>query len=434
MCDITLPAITEVTLPHIDHVLSNLSVLRDYVASREEISYAWQGLPRELALIPEGQRNELIAKMCIAVSVGLFDGAINYAWNAGIRYLRDRLENFGLNIIKDITQKDINQKTLLEMRDNDLLHLCLELNLISEEGYFFLNQSREVRNNYSAAHPNTGQLNDREFISFLNRIAKHALSKEINIIGIDAKSFYDAIRNDRFDSEQISIWIDRFKNTYTAQREMLLRALHGVYCNSEENETTRMNSLNICMGLKTQFTDEVISMLVNQHSEYQAQGKEEKQRASRIFFEKLNLLSVLHTSEQHSIISSACKNLYNVHHAFQNFYNEPPFAQRLMELTSNTPIPDSAKREFVLTVMLCYIGNMYGVSFAAVIYYEIMIKQFTPAEISFIFILLEEDNLISSRVKSYLNCKQRLKDALQLYDFDRIPNKYREKYKRLLEI
>ena len=66
------------------------------LASAEEIEYAWRDLPRELREIPETLRGELIARMCVAVSTGLFDGAMNYIWNAAILHLRDKIRVFGL--------------------------------------------------------------------------------------------------------------------------------------------------------------------------------------------------------------------------------------------------------------------------------------------------------------------------------------------------
>jgi hypothetical protein len=40
-----------------------------------------------------------------------------------------------------------------------------------------------------------------------------------------------------------------------------------------------------------------------------------------------HLLALLGSSERHAIITRACKSLRNVHDAWDNFYNEPPFAQ-----------------------------------------------------------------------------------------------------------
>lgn len=76
--------------------------------------------------------------MCVAVSTGLFDGAMNYAWNAAILQLRTKVRNFGLPIVAQILQSDFEEKHLLELQDSRLLELALKLNLVNEDGFFFL--------------------------------------------------------------------------------------------------------------------------------------------------------------------------------------------------------------------------------------------------------------------------------------------------------
>ncbi|MCZ5524284.1 hypothetical protein O5964_29665, partial [Escherichia coli] len=84
--------------------------------------------------------------------------------------------NFGLPIVAQILQSDFEEKHLLELQDSRLLELALKLNLVNEDGFFFLDQCREVRNNFSAAHPTMGSVNDREFTTFLNRCVRYALA------------------------------------------------------------------------------------------------------------------------------------------------------------------------------------------------------------------------------------------------------------------
>ena len=73
----TLPALPSTVLPALDQLTQSLGIPRTVLASAEEIEYAWRDLPRELREIPEFLRGELIARMCVAVSTGLFDGAMN---------------------------------------------------------------------------------------------------------------------------------------------------------------------------------------------------------------------------------------------------------------------------------------------------------------------------------------------------------------------
>ncbi len=86
--------------------------------------------------------------------VYLNDSAINYAWNGSILQLRGKVKKFGLSVVQQIISKpDFDESKLLDLKDAELLTLCLKLNLVSEQGHTLLNQCREVRNNFSAAHP-----------------------------------------------------------------------------------------------------------------------------------------------------------------------------------------------------------------------------------------------------------------------------------------
>ena len=107
---------------------------------------------------------------------------------------------------------------MVDLRDADLLRLCLELNLISEDGYFLLDQCRDVRNNFSAAHPSVGALDEDEFINFLNRVGRHALSNEHNPRGVDIHAFIGAVKAARFNAGQRETWRTRIEGTFDAQR------------------------------------------------------------------------------------------------------------------------------------------------------------------------------------------------------------------------
>ena len=132
-----LPDLSVNTIPVINQLVETLNFPREVLASDEEIQYAWGNLPRELRNIPiDNIAPELIARMCIAISIGLFDGAINYIWNAAILRLREKVRKFGLSIVAQIKEKDFENTDLVSLQDSQL-DLCLELNILNEEGFYF---------------------------------------------------------------------------------------------------------------------------------------------------------------------------------------------------------------------------------------------------------------------------------------------------------
>jgi hypothetical protein len=428
-----LPAFPASVLPAIDQLVQSLGIPRNALASAEEIEYAWRDLPRELREIPVELRGELIARMCVAVSTGLFDGAMNYIWNAAILHLREKIRVFGLPVVAQIRQSDFEEKHLLELQDSRLLELCLKLNIVDEDGYFFLDQCRDVRNNFSAAHPTLGKVNDREFTTFLNRCVRYALADAASPRGVNIGAFISAVKGPRFNNNQCGIWVQRLMETHDAQRQVLVTMAHGIYCDPNTPEQARLNSLDICNGLTDRFTASIRSELINAHTEYVAKGYQDKHAASLQFFEKLGLLGLLNESEQHHIFSRAVERLWNVHNGMNNFYNEPAFAERLLELSLQGAVPETVQEEYVKTIGCCRIGNGYGISNAAIKYYDQMVQNFSPREIStLIQLAVSNKNSLGRRVLAGGSYRSNFKTLLGLIDPASIPNVVSGSYAQLL--
>lgn len=430
--EVSLPALPDQMYSEIASITSALGIPRNVLAPDDEIGYAWRQLPRELQSMPPHLRGEQVARMCVAVAAGLFDGAINYIWNVTITHLRQRIRDFGLPVVSQILQQQFEEDDLDDLQDSNLIDLCLKLNLITEDGFFFLDQCRETRNNFSAAHPAIGKINDREFITFLNRCVRYALSDESSLVGVDFNNFIDAIKGERFTDGQCEAWESRLDATHDPQRQLLFGTLHGIYCDPASAEPARLNALEICVAYQPKLSAAIKSDLIDRHSEYLAKGQNKRHRVSQEFFEELGLLALLNESERHSLISAAVSRLWDVHLAMNNFYNEPPFAERLSNLSEVEPIPRTIQEKFVLTVVGCYIGNGYGVSRAALGHYRSMIQSFSPREISILISASQGKTTVADRIRSSPACRKRFVRALKLIDADSIPRFSRTEYKRLI--
>jgi hypothetical protein len=426
---IALPDIAPITAPMLTALTHALGVERDILPSDDQIANLWSNLPRLIAKIPSGHRSETIVRMCVAVAAGLFDSAINYAWNAAVIELRNKVRRFGLPVIPQILDKDFDEAALIDLKDVELLSLCLKLNLITEDGYFLLDQNRDIRNNFSAAHPTMGSLNEYEFLNFLNRCGSHALTNERNPRGVDIKAFISAVKASGFTTDQTSLWVGRLTDTFDAQREALFGTLHGIYCDPASGEQSRQNALQVFEPFKASLSPKSQSDLVDRHQDYKAKGDEKRSKASTQFFERLGLLSLLGDTELHAIFTTSSANLLAVHHAMNNFYNEPPFARRLAEIVSGSAVPVSAQFAVVEAVTTCTVGNPYGVSHAAMPPYEQMIKSFSPNEVA---ILLNFGSLpkttVGQRIKTYPDCRKRFAFLVSLISPGSVPTQSRSQY------
>lgn len=425
---IALPAVGGMTAPMLTSLTNALGVSRTVLAADDQIEHAWSNLPRLLGRIPLEHRSETLVRMCVAVATGLFDAAINYAWNAAVVELREKVRRFGLAVVPQVTGKPFDEGALVDLKDADLLHLCLKLNLISEEGYFLLDQCRDIRNNFSAAHPTMGTLDETEFLSFLNRCAKHALSNERNPRGVDIQGMIAAVKGPRCTTPQLDAWAERLAQTFDAQRELLVGTLHGIFCDPASGEEARVNALWICERLAPSFSPRTKSDLVDRHQDYLAKGDEARHKASLGLFERLGLLSLLGEAELHALVTSAARNLLAVHNAFNNFYNEPPFAERLAAVTSQNRVPETAQYEFVHAVVICATGNQWGVSNAAMADYAKMIRSFSPQEVRIMLQLPTLNTIVRSRVLAYARCRAQFAQLVRLLDASTVPTPARPAY------
>lgn len=429
-----LPDLSVNTIPVINQLVETLNFPREVLASDEEIQYAWGNLPRELRNIPiDNIAPELIARMCIAISIGLFDGAINYIWNAAILRLREKVRKFGLSIVAQIKEKDFENTDLVSLQDSQLLDLCLELNILNEEGFLLLSQCRNIRNNFSAAHPSLGNLNDREFIVFLNRCIIYALGDSSSPKGVNVNEFVQSLKGGRFNDAQLEIWGNRLSETHDAQRQLLITMAHGLYCDPNSQESIRLNALDICSMFKDEFSVSLRSSLIDKHSEYITKGDDQRQTASSVFFEKLGLLGLLSAPQQHTIFSTAVQRLQVAHDGLNNFYNEPPYAERLLELSKNTAVPETIQNNFVDTVVSCYLGNGYGVSRAAIPFYEKIIKDFSPQEIAIMLRHTQTENSRIARKLQLPSTRKRFIDALGLIDSASVPSGVKATYDQFIK-
>lgn len=429
MNDVNLPAVLDQTTPALTALTDALGVPRSVLASDQEIETAWNNLPSVLKKVPPALRTESLARMCVAVSCGLFDSALNYVWNASVTELREKIKRFGLNAVQQVaSDPEFDEKKLNDLKDAELLGLSLKLNLITEDGYFFLDQCRDIRNNFSAAHPAVGSIDEHEFISFVNRCAKYALGDEHNPVGIDIQAFVAALKATRFTNDQTSEWVQRLNKTHDAQREFLVGTLHGMYSDPASGEETRLNAIDIVSHFSETLSPAAKSTLIDRHQDYLAKGDTERHKASQQFFDRLGLLVLLTEAERHAYISGACARLFSVHQAFDNFHNEPPFAERLDRISQQGAIPETAQSEFVTTVVTCAVGNPYGISHAAYPHYERMIRGFSPGENAVMLQLPGSSTVVGQRIKAHRRCREAFKAIIKLIEPSSVPTKVKADY------
>ena len=396
----------------VNEVVASLGMPRDILPPDEDISMALTLLPRELNLVPERLRNKFIAKAVVASSVGLFDGAIIYVWNCVITELRSRVSSFGMEMIAQISGSSKPDNFLDKIQDVDLIDLCYQLNIIDEQGHFYLQQCREIRNHASIAHPSNIDIDDRELINFISRCCKYGLSEITISTGIDIKSL-NAILSTEDDSEALDHFVSILNTTFRSQQTLIYQILYSNYIDSSKTSTVRANALRIAKSASNVLSNnpEIIVELLEKHQSNLLSDSRDKRINSKNFIEAIGQVNSLSDVEKTSTFRKAINHLKSAHYGMNNFYNEPPFAERLQELSEKiNPIPEPIIEKYVEVNLECYVGNSYGVSWDAIGFCEKMLKNLTPKGIE---CMLGKLNSTSQTLNS--DQKSRIQGLLEFY-------------------
>lgn len=380
-----------------------MNIPRDVLASPMDISITWRNLSELLHNVHEDYRNEFLARLVISVRVGLFPSAVNEIWNLTIIALQDRIRFFGFNEAKYFLKKDFDEKILRDLKDHELLDICVKLGVLSERDYFFLMHCKETRNNFSSAHPSEYMLDGHELTAFINSCVKYVLSKREENVGINIHSFIHTMKGSKLKADDITELSEKIKNAFDIQRNGLLTALFGIFCDPLSDEHTRFNCQAVLQGTWDSFSSYAISEILSTYGDYSVSDTKRRDLA-RELFKNLGKLEILPKEEQFQIIQRTLKALEAAHHGRDNFYTEVPLAENLSLF--HKQVPSQLNELYVYVVSLCYVGNQYGTSIEALKSYQKMVQNFTREQIDALVHVYRSNNYLRHSIRSFERCRK----------------------------
>ena len=113
------------------------------------------------------------------------------------------------------------------------------------------------------------------------------------------------------------------------------------------------------------------------------------------------------------IFNRYAQEFLDAHFGWDNFYNEPSYAKNLLSLGSE--VPQTSLRLYVLSILMSFIGNSYGVSDSAQPYNRQMLLNLPQSGVNMVFNLLDNDldliwtltfNNPASRIKPLMDILQ----------------------------
>lgn len=384
------------------------------------------GLPTENVLVPIEERRRVIfslesvleilpmeerakavylSKFTIAITVGLFDGAINFLWNETVNAIRKMVNNFDLQYFYSVAATLSNKyKNLSSFEDfeavseHDLLEVCRRIGLLNDINFKRLEHVNYLRNHASSAHPNQNEVTGMEMLSLLEHCIKHAIIAEPDHSVIQIKSLLNNLRKITIPEEDIPvISADLLKQPQERIDDFML-TIFGLYCDDRQDEFIKDNIELLAQSIWSGISEDVKYRIGTKYGVYRKNGEVEKKEATQRFLEIVDALQYKDEDSLAAELISKLQTLRTVHYGYNNFYNESVHAESIAESLPATGIPDAARKLFVKTVVVCFVGNglghRQGVDEQAVSYYTKFIDNFGLKEVIEFLRLFEDTEFV----------------------------------------
>lgn len=375
------------------------------IAEKTERERVLQILPSFIvSLDPEIKRDATyLSKFIAASAVGLFDSALNFVWDEIIKNLRKKVVAYGLDYfyIQAVNEKQRDlfktEDDLVGIRDKTLLDTLKRLEIISKVVYDKLSFILTMRNNVGASHPTEYNIGSYELIGWLQTCIKDVLSVKPSEAAITAKAIIDNIKS--MDSEISIEMLTSFEgNIVDLSSQMtsnMLMALFGNFVDVNTNNVTRNNILKISKIVWNHAQENAKYALGIKVDTFRGTLDQNKFNLAQIFFENVNGKRYFSLNARIIRLSNLIDNLLNAHYEMNNFYNEPPIANEIMQyINADTDIPNEIGDKIFTTLLVCRLGNEYGVSHAALQYYDSFFKILNKEQVIHIIYLFVTDEIV----------------------------------------
>ncbi|MBZ5530916.1 MAG: hypothetical protein LAO20_05750 [Acidobacteriia bacterium] len=394
----------------------------DILVPISERQIVFENLSAVVAKLEPSRRTDsvYISKFVAAVASGLFDAALNYLWNETVAELRNRVRQYDISYFYDNAVSSEKRKRLhgpddLEkIDDSELILGAKEIGLISDFGYRHLDFIRYMRNWASAAHPNQNQLSGLEVVTWLQICIREVISLPLSNIAVEIKKLLANIKQTKVsanDAKNIGLF---FQNLAQEQANNLAAGFFGIYTREDTLPQTRDN-IRLLLPILWDLVDEdTRGQFGIKYGKFVANNEQKEKALAYDFLQIVSGLSYIPQDLRATLIDSALENLRTAHRGFNNFYNEPPFANELQRIVGQTGIPPQVATKYVHTIVEVYLTNGNGIAYNAETVYEALIQGFGSKEAA-IAVLSFTDTVIGSKLQFNLP-QQKFSRLLQLLE------------------
>ncbi|WP_333888024.1 hypothetical protein [Clostridium sp.] len=296
-------------------------------------------------------------------NAGLHDMGSEYVWKRTINRLKSLIiDDFGIEFVMEMLGRDINlmsnpEKTLSEV---DIINLAADLGFIDNTARLLLMQQSELINHFSSPEASTSMAYFPALACVLY-CTKYVLGYD-SLPEFTFGNFRERLFNEQLpENDGIITLLETSAYFY---RRITIRTLLSLIRAKQGGELDNVlnNFAKITPKLWSKLTGEDKWPIGNAYAEYINQGNKEVAAYIKSVLIKVKGFNYVPENLRSQTFIEAAKELENVHYQFNNFYNEPDAAKKLEALGT---IPAPALGVCMTSILICKLGNAYGVSNAA---------------------------------------------------------------------
>lgn len=377
----------------------------------DNLVVGWENV--KLAIRPECRNDTCLEKAKVALQVNLNDSAINYIWNLTIFDLYKKIEKYGIDYFASAINWDGKPlkklDDLQEVKDYQVIDGAYALGILPDEAQFFLQQCREIRNKFSAAHYPMGELDKFETMNFIKNCIKYVLTYDLPAPGIQIKDLINSLSQEKLNKgEEISFIIE---NQSKRIHGAILHNLFNNFIKQDCNANLKYNIKLIAPKLWEIVDEEVKSSIASKFTSLKDIKGQDEANEALAFLKLVDGVSYIPEGYRDIIFAKHARLLIDAHFGMNNFYNEPGYARDLASLGYD--VPSSAVQAYVKAIVLSFIGNYYGISNNAQSYNADMISNLSQSGVRALFRIISKDNQVVRELTS-ISPAGRLKVMMEL--------------------
>ncbi len=372
------------------------------VQERRKVIFA---LEHTLEVLPLDERRKAhyLSKFTVAISVGLFDGALNFLWDETVKAIRNLAVAFDLQYFYNIAATVNSRYKGLQVVEDfegiseyDLLDICRRIGLISDINFKRLEHANYLRNHASAAHVNENEISGNEMLGLLDNCLRYAITAKPDHSVIQIKQLFQNIRTKEIPKPDFEhIGPELMKQPQERIDDFTL-SIFGLYCDPRQEQFVLKNIERLMRKIWHVVTEDVKYIIGAKFGLYRKNGDTDRKNSVQKFLENVEGLNYRDEDSLAAELLEKLQNLKSVHFADNNFYNEYYHAKSIDTSIPKEGIPASVRKLFVKIICMCYIGNgkgfKKGVDESALPFYNKFIQGFTIDEVKdFIFLFPDSE-------------------------------------------